>query len=170
MDRSCTPIIQFVKEADFYNRFRAGTMPLGLAPYSLYLTLYQAAPEIEGRWGVANVPAFPAGAAVAGSGTGCAIIEKSDHHEAAWEFLKWWTSAETQIRYSRNLESILGMLGRPRRLQWMLLRIWPGPQRSWRLFSGNGRRCRKFRRYRAATMLPGQWIRRSGRLSTRSPA
>ncbi len=105
---------QFVKEADFYNRFRAGTMPLGLAPYSLYLTLYQAAPEIEGRWGVANVPGVSGGSnAVAGSGTGCAIIEKSDHHEAAWEFLKWWTSAETQIRYSRNLESILGMLGRP---------------------------------------------------------
>lgn len=105
---------QFVKEADFYNRFRAGTMPLGLAPYSLYLTLYQAAPEIEGRWGVANVPGVSGGSnAVAGSGTGCAIIEKSDHHEAAWEFLKWWTSAETQTRYSRNLESILGMIGRP---------------------------------------------------------
>lgn len=105
---------QFVKEADFYNRFRSGTMPLGLAPYSLYLTLYQAAPEIEDRWGVANVPAVTGGSnAVAGSGTGCAIIEKSSHHDAAWEFLKWWTSAETQTRYARDLESILGMLGRP---------------------------------------------------------
>lgn len=105
---------QFVKEADFYNRFRVGTMPLGIAQYSVYLTLYDAAPEIKNRWAVANVPAATDGNGyVAGSGTGCAIVKKSKHQEAAWEFLKWWTSAETQTRYSNNVESVLGMLGRP---------------------------------------------------------
>lgn len=105
---------QFVREADFYNRFRAGSMPLGLAPYSQYMTLYQAAPEIEGRWSIACVPSYGEGTgAVAGSGTGCAIIEKSQHHEAAWEFLKWWTSPEIQLRYAQYLETILGIVGRP---------------------------------------------------------
>ena len=105
---------QFVKEADFYNRFRVGTMPLGIAQYSVYLTLYDAAPEIKNRWAVASVPSTDGGNGyVAGSGTGCAIVKKSSHKKAAWEFLKWWTSAETQTRYSGNVESVLGMLGRP---------------------------------------------------------
>ena len=40
---------KFLKEADFYNRFSVGTMPLGIAPYTLYLTLSQAASGIQGR-------------------------------------------------------------------------------------------------------------------------
>ena len=103
----------FQKEADFYNRFRAGTMPLGIAPYSTYITLYSAAPEIKGRWAVACVPGMDGGNnSVAGAGTGCTIIKKSPNRENAWKFLKWWTSADTQIRYSNNVESLIGMLGR----------------------------------------------------------
>ncbi|MBO5358094.1 MAG: extracellular solute-binding protein [Clostridia bacterium] len=103
----------FQKEADFYNRFRVGTMPLGIAPYSTYITLYSAAPEIKGRWAVACVPGMEGGNnSVAGAGTGCSIIKKSPNRENAWKFLKWWTSADTQIRYSSNVESLIGMLGR----------------------------------------------------------
>ncbi len=103
----------FQKEADFYNRFRVGVMPLGIAPYSTYITLYSAAPEIKGRWAVACVPGIEGGSnSVAGAGTGCSIIRKSPNRENAWKFLKWWTSADTQIRYSNNVESLIGMLGR----------------------------------------------------------
>ncbi len=103
----------FLKEADFYNRFRVGVVPLGIAPLSTYMTIYSAAPEIANRWSIALVPASSSGdRTVAGAGTGCGIIEKSSHKEEAWEFLKWWTSADTQSRYSHNVESILGMIGR----------------------------------------------------------
>lgn len=103
----------FYKEADFYNRFRVGSMPLGIAPYTMYMTLYSAAREIEGRWTVAEVPGTENGNNfVSGAGTGCGIIEKSKNKKAAWEFLKWWVSADTQERYSNNVESILGMIGR----------------------------------------------------------
>ena len=103
----------FQKEADFYNRFRVGVMPLGIAPYSTYVTLYSAAPEIKGRWAVACVPGTKGGNnAVAGAGSGCAILKKSPNRDNAWEFLKWWTDGETQTRYSNNVESMLGMLGR----------------------------------------------------------
>ncbi len=89
-------------------------MPLGIAQYSVYLTLYDAAPEIKNRWAVACVPSTDGGNGfVAGSGTGCGIVKKSKHKAAAWEFLKWWTAADTQVRYSGNVESVLGMLGRP---------------------------------------------------------
>lgn len=103
----------FYKEADFYNRFRVGSMPLGIAPYSMYMTLYSAAREIGARWSVATVPATKGGNdSVAGAGTGCAIIAKSSKKAQAWEFLKWWTSADTQVRFTNNVESILGMIGR----------------------------------------------------------
>ena len=104
---------QFLKEADFYNRFRVGTMPMGIAAYSVSLTLAGAAPELKGRWAMTNVPSTDGNSAVAGSGTGCGIVKKTSHPQEAWEFLKWWTSADTQARYSRNVESLLGVLGRP---------------------------------------------------------
>ena len=107
----------FYKEADFYNRLRVGVMPLGIAPYTTYMQFYSAAPEIRGRWSIATVPGTVAedgsiNRSVAGSGTGCAIIKKSDKQKQAWEFLKWWTSADTQKRYNNNLQSVLGMIGR----------------------------------------------------------
>jgi len=103
----------YLKEAEFYNRFRVGVVPLGIAPLATYMNLYSAAPEIAGRWAVGLVPASDNGSrAIAGAGTGCGIISKSANKKEAWEFLKWWTSADTQIRYNNNVESILGMIGR----------------------------------------------------------
>ena len=62
---------------------------------------------------VALVPASENGdRTIAGAGTGCGIIEKSENKAEAWEFLKWWTSAEIQTRYNNNVESLLGMIGR----------------------------------------------------------
>lgn len=101
----------------FYNRFRSGTAPLGIDVYTVYTNLAQAAPEIEGRWGIAKVPGIKqedgtVNHTVSGSGTGCAILNSSKHKDEAWEFLKWWTSAETQLLYNNNVESILGAVSR----------------------------------------------------------
>lgn len=106
-----------LKEADFYNRIRLGAMPLGIASYSTYMTLYSTAPEIKGKWAIALVPGTynedgTLNRAVAGYGTGCSIIEKSNKKKYAWEFLKWWTNAVTQKRYNNSVESILGTVGR----------------------------------------------------------
>lgn len=103
--------------ASFYNRFRVGTMPLGIEAYTLYTQLDQAAPELEGRWGVSLVPGIrksdgSVDHTVSGSGTGCAIIAMSKAQNEAWEFLKWWTSAEVQLSYNNNVETILGTVAR----------------------------------------------------------
>ena len=42
---------------DFYNRFRSGEMPIGIAAYTTYTMLESAAPEINGRWEMLPVPA-----------------------------------------------------------------------------------------------------------------
>ena len=49
---------------------------------------------------------------VAASGSGCVILNTSKDKEAAWEFLKWWTSADTQVSYNSEIESVLGKISR----------------------------------------------------------
>lgn len=102
---------------DFYNRFRAGTTPLGIVPYTMYTTLKVTATEIDGQWGMTQIPGtVQADGTIShvssGGGTGCAILKQSKNPEAAWEFLKWWTSAETQRNYSNDVEAVLGPTGR----------------------------------------------------------
>ena len=104
-------------DANFYQRFRVGTIPLGIAPYTQYLTFAVAAPEIEGKWAVYELPGVQKAdgtidRSAAGSGTGCAIMKSSKDKDSAWEFLKWWVSADTQYNYSFNCEAVLGQSGR----------------------------------------------------------
>jgi len=108
---------KFDVTADFYNRFKIGTMPLGIASYTTYTQLVQTATDIEGRWGIALIPGVRdeegnINRATADSGTGCVILKDSKYQDEAWEFLKWWTSADTQYRYSKNVETILGPIAR----------------------------------------------------------
>ena len=108
---------RFPVSFDFYNRFRIGMMPLGIVTYSTYSTFSVAAPEIEGLWDIAPIPGIPGedgtvNNAQAGGGTGSVILNISKNKSGAWKFLKWWTSAETQARYSNNIESVLGVAAR----------------------------------------------------------
>ncbi len=101
----------------FYNRFRVGLCPLGIDVYTQYTMLKDAAPEIDGRWGIALIPGTvkedgTIDHSVSGMGTGCSILSKSSNKKEAWEFLKWWTSSETQLDYNNNIESILGSISR----------------------------------------------------------
>ncbi len=104
-------------EASFYNRFRVGTLPIGIMAYTQYTTFAEAAPEITGRWSIALIPGVEdengeINRTISGSGTGCSILETSENQLEAWTFLKWWTSAETQSRYNTNVESLIGTISR----------------------------------------------------------
>ncbi len=108
---------KFPLTLDFYNRFRIGITPIGISTYSLYTTLKVAAPEIDGLWGFTALPGIMDSDGninrnSAGGGTACAILSSTTHPEKAWEFLKWWTSAEIQLTFSNDVESILGPVGR----------------------------------------------------------
>lgn len=103
-------------DENFYQRFRIGTSPLGIAAYTQYLTFKVSAPEIDGKWVISEIPGIENGTEInnscTGAGTGCAIMKSSKQKEAAWKFLKWWVSDETQCRYSSEVEAILGVSGR----------------------------------------------------------
>jgi ABC-type glycerol-3-phosphate transport system substrate-binding protein len=40
------------------------------------------------------------------------IISATRQPELSWEFLKWWIGAETQLRFGRELESVMGAAAR----------------------------------------------------------
>ncbi len=123
---------------DFVSRFRSGQMPLGIASYATYNTLMISAPEIRGLWDFTLVPgtvredgSIDRTCHTAGL---CCMMIKTDSDTVrnnAWEFMKWWVDADTQVRFGREMESILGASARYqtanrdalRRLSWSSERL-----------------------------------------------
>ncbi len=102
---------------NFVNRFRSGEMPIGIGAYNMYNTLVVFAPEIRGLWDFTVLPGTEkADGTIDRSGnswgTCSMLLENSEHKDKAWEFLKWWSSADTQIRFGRELESVMGSSAR----------------------------------------------------------
>ena len=102
---------------NFANRFRSGEMPIGFADFQLFNMLSVFAPEIYGRWGFALMPGYlqadgTINHTVPAWGTTAIMVPAGTMHDESWEFLKWWTSAETQLRFARELESIMGAAAR----------------------------------------------------------
>lgn len=105
------------KTFDFYNRFRVGLMPIAVASYAMYATLTAAAPEISQFWEMAPIPGVlqedgTINRTVSGGGTAAIILKDSKNPELAWEFIKWWTEADTQYSYASEVENILGTSAR----------------------------------------------------------
>jgi ABC-type glycerol-3-phosphate transport system substrate-binding protein len=98
----------------FFQHFRDGDIPIGISDFNTYVQLQVAAPEITGHWKVAPLPGIkqPDGQVARWSPQGLStamIMKKSDKKDAAWQFLKWWTSADIQSRYAADLESYYGI-------------------------------------------------------------
>lgn len=112
------------------NRFRTGEMPLIIADYILYNQLAVFAPEIRGQWEfvplpvtvredgtesgvspISNVPAstVAAGTSVGSPSTGAMMLRDAKDKEAAWDFLDWWMSDDTQASYCNEMEAVLGV-------------------------------------------------------------
>lgn len=108
---------RIAKQADFYNRFRSGEMPIGVADYSTYILLSTAAPELTGWWGMKPMPGIQQEDGRINRSTGGLaqtgmIFNSSPRQEEAWEFLKWWTGADAQERFGSELEALLGVEAR----------------------------------------------------------
>lgn len=104
-------------EANFYNRMRDGELPIGVANYQTYVLLGTTAPELTGWWEMVPIPGVrqPDGTINRSTGGGAevaVIFSDTEYPEESWELIKWWTSAEIQERYGRELEALLGVEAR----------------------------------------------------------
>lgn len=96
-----------LNETDY---FRTGEAPIVLSVYTLYNTLSVSAPEIKGLWGMAPVPGIRQEDGSIRRDTGSTVTSvimfgNAEDKNASWEFMKWWTSAEAQILYGREIEA-----------------------------------------------------------------
>lgn len=107
----------FQQTYDAFTRFRTGDMPVVIQNYTFYNQLSVAAPEIKGCWGFQPVPGTvqedgTINHAANSNGSGAIIFTKAADQEGAWDFIKWFTSTDAQVKYGNNIESILGIMGR----------------------------------------------------------
>ena len=99
------------------NRFRTGESPIIIADYLTYNELIASAPDIKGLWGFTKIPGTVKEDGTidytsASGGTADIMMEACEDKDAAWEFMKWWSSAETQLAYGLELEGIMGTAAR----------------------------------------------------------
>ncbi len=102
---------------NFVNLFRSGEMPVAVMPYSSYYQLAEFAPEVMDKCGITLVPGTKdengqVNHTTATTVTGASIFNSTKMPKEAWEFLKWWTGDEAQVRYAKDIETILGIAGR----------------------------------------------------------
>ena len=107
---------------DFASRFRSGEMPIAVANYGMYNTLMVSAPEIRGLWDFTLVPGTEKTDEYGRTwidrsdcivGAASMILPSDDATEKkAWEFFKWWGATNTQVKFGREMEALLGASAR----------------------------------------------------------
>ena len=97
----------------FYNSFKRGVLPVGISDMNTYILLKYATPELSNLWGIApsvgvrnehgDVNIYQNSV-----GSGCMILNSSDKKDEAWEFIKWFNSAEVQASFADELRLRFG--------------------------------------------------------------
>lgn len=121
----------FEVKTDFYSRFRSGELVMSIQPYNMYNQLTVAAPEINGLWEMIPIPGTPlengeVNRAQNTSVSGTIMLRDAKHKQAAWEFMKWWSRADTKASYGIALEGLMGPSARftPANIETMALLPW----------------------------------------------
>ena len=98
----------------FFEHFRSGSLPVGIATVDMYLQLKYAAPELMGQWGMLPIPGMydeDLGEVTRWApnyGKASILFEASSMKEEGFELIKWWNSYETQLAYLENVKMVLG--------------------------------------------------------------
>lgn len=105
------------KETSVEERFRTGECPIMIADYTTYNNFAVSAPDIAGLWSFTQIPGTvqedgTVDHSVASTGLASMIMADTEHPDASWEFVKWWSSAETQTAYGREMEGLMGSAAR----------------------------------------------------------
>lgn len=100
---------------NFYQHFRNGDIPVGIADFNSYNLILNAAPEIANSWDIALVPGIEDSETgkinryMSGGAESTVMFKSSDEREEkAWEFMKWWSDATTQAKFGQMLQIMYG--------------------------------------------------------------
>ena len=100
---------------NFYQHFRNGDLPIGIADFNSYNLILNAAPEIANSWEIALIPGRldeETGEVLrycSGGAESTVMFSSNDEREQqAWEFMDWWSSAEVQAEFGQMLQIMYG--------------------------------------------------------------
>lgn len=99
---------------NFYQHFRNGDYPIGISDFGTYNLISNAAPEIDGSWGVALIPGVKdengevMRYSSAGAESTFLFNSTPEREEQAWEFVKWWSGAQVQAEFGQRLQITYG--------------------------------------------------------------
>lgn len=99
---------------NFYQHFRSGDLPIGIADFYSYNMLVNAAPEIADSWDISLMPGVKDEDGnvlrYSSGGANSTILFKStkEREDNAWEYMKWWSSTEIQAEFGQTLQIAYG--------------------------------------------------------------
>ncbi|MDF2699483.1 MAG: hypothetical protein K0Q49_1039 [Haloplasmataceae bacterium] len=102
-----------LQTSNFYDSFRSGTLPIGVANFDTYTKLMFAAPEIANKWDIDLAPGYKNNDGTInrdnmGTAQSVVVFEKSDKKAEGFEFIEWWLSTEVQQQFTYDLQLIYG--------------------------------------------------------------
>ncbi len=94
--------------SSFYDSFRYGSLPIGVANITTYIQLLTAAPELNGLWSIGLYPATvledgTQNRYATGSAQASIMFANTDMPQEGWQFMKWWMSTDTQVDFQEQL-------------------------------------------------------------------
>ena len=100
---------------NFYQHFRNGDLPIGIADFNSYNLILNAAPEIANSWDIYLVPGTvdeETGEVLrymSGGAESTIMFKSTDEREQqAWQFMEWWSRAEVQAEFGQMLQIMYG--------------------------------------------------------------
>lgn len=99
---------------NFFEHFRSGSLPVGVASIDLYLQLKYAAPELAGQWDILPIPGVfdeslnEVARWSPSYGKASILFENSKMKDEGFELIKWWNSADVQTKYLETIKMVLG--------------------------------------------------------------
>ena len=100
---------------NFYQHFRNGDLPIGIADFNAYNLILNAAPEIANSWEIALVPGVEdpetgrMNRYMSGGSESTVMFKSNEAREQqAWQFMDWWSSAQVQAEFGQMLQIMYG--------------------------------------------------------------
>ena len=100
---------------NFYQHFRNGDLPIGIADFNSYNLILNAAPEIANSWEIALVPGVvdeetgEINRYMSGGAESTVMFASNDEREnQAWQFMEWWSETEVQAQFGQMLQIMYG--------------------------------------------------------------
>ncbi len=100
---------------NFYQHFRNGDLPIGIADFNSYNLILNAAPEIANSWKISLIPGVKDDESgevyryISGGAESSVMFHSNEAREQqAWDFLEWWSRAEVQAQFGQRLQILYG--------------------------------------------------------------